>query len=175
MARELRGRRGVAVRPVRHRVRAALLLLLALLAPVLSGCSLVMQEPEVRVARVGLAELGLRGGAVEVLLEVANPNGFALETRAFRYALAVPDVTLDGDTAWVPLVDEESRDTVRVEARDTVSLPVRIPFDLATVGAAAGRLLRDGELGYRFTGALRLQTPLGGVDVPFERRGTFRP
>lgn len=150
-------------------------LALALPLSALAACSLVMQEPEVRVTRVGLAEMGLRGGAVEVVLQVANPNGFALETRSFRYGLFFPETTVEGDTAWIPLVEEVSRDTVRIEARDTVEVPVRVPFDLASVGSAAGRLLRQGELEYRFSGALRLQTPVGGVDVPFERRGTFRP
>ena len=62
-----------------------------------------------------------------------------------------------------------------VPARDTARVPLRVPFDLGAVGAAAGRLLREGELEYRFNGALRLRTPVGGVEVPFDERGTLRP
>lgn len=150
--------------------------LVLLAAAAVGGCSLVFERPSVRVARVAVPSLSLTGGTLEVLLEVDNPNGYDLETRSFRYALAFPEPgTAAGDTTWIPLVEEHSRDTVRIPARDTVTFPVRVPFDLTTLGTAAGRLLREGELGYRFNGALRLQTPVGGVDVPFDERGTFRP
>lgn len=141
----------------------------------LAGCSLVMERPTVRVARVSLGSLGLTGGTLEVALEVENPNGFDLETRYFRYGLAFSETGGGPDTTWIPLVQEESRDTVRVPARETATLPVRVPFDLRTMGAAFGRLLREGELDYRFNGTLRLETPVGGVDVPFDERGIFRP
>lgn len=159
-------------RPTRGRGR---LVLLALSLLLLAGCSLAIREPEVRVARVGLTSLGFTGGTVEVVLQVSNPNGFDLEARAFRYALAFPEPAPDGDTTWVPLTEEERRDTVLVPARDTAFVPLRLPFELQTVGLAAGRLLRQGELGYRFSGTVRLQTPLGGVEVPFERRGSIAP
>lgn len=156
-----RGRRGLA--------------LLALSVLLLTACTLAIREPEVRVARVGLTALGFTGGTVEIVLEVSNPNGFDLEARSFRYALAFPEPAPDGDTTWIPLTEEERRDTVLVPAGDTAFVPVRLPFELETVGLAAGRLLRRGELGYRFSGTVRLQTPLGGVDVPFERRGSIEP
>ena len=43
---------------------------------------------------------------------------------------------------------------------DETQEDLRTDLSLATLGTAAGRLLREGELGYRFSGALRLQTSL---------------
>lgn len=161
-------------RTVAFRGRVLPLLLLGVL--LLSACSAFYQRPTVRVARVALASLSLTGGGtVEVSLEVVNPNGFDLETRGYRYALTYPDTDPDGDTLWVPLVEEDRERVVVLAAEDTTRLTLDVPFDLETLGRAAGRLLRHGALDYRFNGAVRLQTPVGGVEAPFDERGTLRP
>ncbi len=166
-------------RPSRRRTagsRARLVPLVLLGALLLSACSAFYDRPTVRVARVSLASLSLTGGGtVEVDLEVANPNGFDLETRGYEYVFAYPDTDPDGDTLWIPLVREDRERTVVLAAEDTTRLTLDVPFDLETVGRAAGRLLRDGALDYRFNGAVRLRTPVGGLEVPFDERGTLRP
>lgn len=151
-------------------VRASALALLLLV----SGCALAYEKPTVTVAQVRLASLGLAGGELAVSLEVENPNRYALESRDFRYALAFAEGGSDAP-AWRTLVEGRLDQVVRVPARDVMPLEVTVPFDAASVGAALARLLRQGELEYRFTGELLAGTPLGERRIPFDQRGHFRP
>jgi hypothetical protein len=91
------------------------------------ACSLAFTPPTVRVAEVRISSVAFTGGSAQVDLEVENPNGYALESRDFRYALALR------------------------------------------------RLLRSGELEYRFTGEIVAGTPLGSRRIPIDQRGRFRP
>jgi hypothetical protein len=52
------------------------------------ACSLAFTPPTVRVAEVRISSVAFTGGSAQVDLEVENPNGYALESRDFRYALA---------------------------------------------------------------------------------------
>jgi len=52
---------------------------------------------------------------------------------------------------------------------------ITVPFEAASVTAALARLLRQGELEYRFSGELLAGTPLGEKRIPFDQRGLFRP
>jgi len=158
-------------RPCARRVA----LVLASAAGLLAGaCSLAFQQPSVRVAEVRLAAMALDGGALSVRLEVDNPNGYALESRSFRYALAFADGS-SGDPEWSTLAEGRLADTVRVPARGTGAAQITVPFQLASVGTALGRLLRQGELEYRFSGELLAGTPIGDKRIPFDQRGFFRP
>lgn len=140
----------------------------------LGGCALVFKQPTVSVGEVRLASLSLTGGTVLVRLDVSNPNRYALESRSFRYSLAFASGEGDG-TRWTTLAQGELADTVRVPAHGTTRVEASVPFDLAAVGAALGRLLRQGELEYRFSGELRAGTPLGARGIPFDERGRIRP
>lgn len=149
---------------------------------VAAGCSLAFKRPTVRVAEIRVASMNLRGGTLAVTLDIDNPNDFALESQDFSYRLAffdgpVPDSTnaLTDPDAWVQLAEGRVAEPVKVPAHRTGSVRVNVPFDLGTVGLAAGRLLRQGQLEYRFTGELRVHTPLGSKRLPFDERGSFRP
>jgi LEA14-like dessication related protein len=157
------------VRGVTHRWlgRAALLGVLAS-----SGC-LAFERPTLRVAEVRLGSLGFQGGSVAVTLQVDNPNGYTLESEGFQYRLAFSDGA-DGKGEWVTLAQGRDDQKVSVAARDTASVELDVPFDLSALGDALQRLLRRGELEYRFTGELRVTRPRS-VRVPFDERGVFRP
>lgn len=140
----------------------------------LSGCALFFKQPTVSVGEVRLASLTLTGGTVMVQLDVSNPNRYALESQSFRYALAFASHE-GGEPRWTTLAEGELADTVRVPAHGTARVEASVPFDLAAVGAALARLLRQGELEYRFSGELRAGTPLGRRGIPFDERGRIRP
>ncbi|MDP2958015.1 MAG: LEA type 2 family protein [Longimicrobiales bacterium] len=147
----------------------------AVLAFLLStGCSLAFQSPTLTVAEVRLASMGLTGGTLSVRLEVANPNRYALESRDFRYALSFADGA-SPEPSWTTLAEGRLPDGVRVPAGETGTVEVAVPFDLSALGTALGRLLRQGELEYRFSGELLAGTPLGAKRIPFDQRGLFRP
>ena len=141
---------------------------------VVAGCGLAFKQPTVTVAEVRLAAVNLTGGSVLVQLDVVNPNRYALASEDFRYALSFGSG--EGETArWNTLAEGHLPDTVRIPAGETGRVEVVVPFDLAAVGAALGRLLGQGVLEYRFSGELRAGTPLGTRRIPFDQRGTLRP
>jgi LEA14-like dessication related protein len=139
-----------------------------------AGCGLAFQEPTFTVAEVRLASLGLGGGTLTVVLDIDNPNRYALESEDVQYRLEfLDDVT--SEDPWLTLAEGGMDESVRIPARESGSVRVDIPFEFGAVGTALGGLLRRGELEYRFTGELRARTPLGTSRVPFDERGVFRP
>jgi len=156
-------------RPASRRVRAACVLALALGA---GGC-LSFKRPGLSVTEVRLASIGLTGGTVGVTLAVDNPNDYKLESEGFRYTLQFADDS-DGDRAWVTLADASEDRRVSLPAGDTTSVELDVPFQMGPLGSALARLLRSGELEYRFTGELQVTSPRR-ARVPFDRRGVFRP
>jgi LEA14-like dessication related protein len=126
------------------------------------------------VAEVRLTSLTFSGGSVQVDLEVDNPNRFALESQDFRYALSFSQGA-GADAQWASLAEGRADESLRVPARDRGTVTVIVPIDLASVGAALGRLLRSGELEYRFTGEILARTPLGSRRIPIDQKGLFRP
>jgi LEA14-like dessication related protein len=156
--------------------------LLALTLPMalgLVGCSLVFKRPTVRVGEVRLESMNLGGGTLAVILNIENPNRFALESQDFRYALSFLNergaASDPASESWIRLAEGQMAEPVKIPAHQNGSVTLHVPFDLATVGLAAGRLLRQGALEYRFSGELRFHTPVGGKRLPFDERGTFRP
>ncbi len=157
-----------------RRSRAKLGCVAAVACLLSGGCSLTFQRPTLTVAEVRLASMGLTGGTLAVRLEVENPNRYALESRDFRYALAFGDGA-SPEPSWTTLAEGRLPDAVRVPAGETETVEVVVPFDLSALDAALGRLLRQGELEYRFSGELLAGTPLGAKRIPFDQRGLFRP
>jgi LEA14-like dessication related protein len=156
----------------RRRTRSMLLLLVV---TSLAGCSLLIKEPVVRVTDVQAASIGLSGGTLRVIVELENPNRFALRGNAFNYRLELAEEAGVEPTTWLTLFDGEREGTVEIPSHETARVVVEVPFEYSSVGVVIDRLLQRGELEYRFSGSLEFRTPIGGVGVPFDERGTFRP
>lgn len=156
---------------------------LLLLAPVVvlaAGCASLVKEPQVRLARISLSSVGITGATARVDLEVENPNGFDLNARSVEYAL---DFHPEGgpadqpvpDDAWRTLATGRSAEEVSLAGGETTPVQVLVPFSYAELGSAASRLLRDGSLRYRFSGAFTVASPLGDLRIPFDRTGILDP
>ena len=141
----------------------------------LAGCSLIVKEPGVRVTDVQVASIGLAGGTVRVIVELENPNRFGLKSNVFNYRLELAEEAGVEATTWLTLFDGERKGMVEVPSHETARVVVEVPFEYSAVGVVIDRLLQRGELEYRFSGSLEFRTPIGGVGVPFDERGTFRP
>ncbi|NJD19515.1 MAG: LEA type 2 family protein [Gemmatimonadetes bacterium] len=146
----------------------------ASLACCASACTLAYEAPRITVAEVRLASLGLSAGSLLVGVEVENPNRYTLESRDFRYVLAFAEGG-GHDAVWTTLAEGRVEQAVRVPGRSTAPVQVTVPFETASVGSALLRLLRQGELEYRFNGELLAGTPLGAKRIVFDQRGLFRP
>jgi LEA14-like dessication related protein len=143
---------------------------LLLLVP---GCALFFRSPEVRIVDVRLVGLGLTSGTAEVLLEVDNPNRFALEVRGLEYLLEIG--AREGAERWDTLAAGFHADTVHLRRRSGEEVAIRIPFRYQALGTAFQAWVSGGEIPYRIQGEVRAHGPGGVRDLPFRSRGTIRP
>lgn len=158
---------------------AALLLLGAVLL-LTTGCASLVKEPRVALASISLSSIGITGATARVDLEVENPNGFDLNARSVEYALdfypgSLTDDEEVPDNAWRTLATGRSAEEISLTGGDTTPVQVLVPFSYSELGSAASRLLRDGSLRYRFSGAFTVASPLGDLRIPFDRTGILDP
>lgn len=142
--------------------RAAGVLLLAVALGSCAGLGNTLKEPDVRLERVIMRDVGVRGGNLDLMVEVDNPNAFDLRGT---------EVELGLDVEGSHVGDVRYHDEFSVErgGRTTVTLPLR--FEWAGVGSALRIVLSAGEIPYAMKGQIRLQTPWGAHSVPFTREG----
>ena len=123
-----------------------------------AGLNDLFKEPTFRLERVVVHDVGLQGGALDLIVGVDNPNQFDLHGTGFE-------------------VEQSHLGTVRVTDDFAVTkagvttLTLPLSFQWAGVGSAARSALESGEIPYTMKGQARLETPLGQYDVPFEGQG----
>jgi LEA14-like dessication related protein len=121
-----------------------------------------LKEPNVRLERVVVRDVGLRGGNLDLMVDLDNPNAFDLRGTEVELGFDVEGSHV-GDVRYA---DEFSVDR---GGRTTLRLPLR--FEWAGVGGALRTALNSGEIPYEMKGQIRLQTPWGAHSVPFTREG----
>jgi LEA14-like dessication related protein len=125
------------------------------------------QRPGVVLEAINVTGLGLQGGAMDLLLDVHNPNGYELRTTRIAVGIDLED-THFGDAAL-------TRAYV-LPAGDTTRIVVPVTFTWSGIGSAARGLLARGAARYRLDGRIDLDTPIGsrGLDVGAEGTVTMR-
>lgn len=163
--------------PRRDRCRPAPRRIAILGASILiGGCSLAFQPPEVRIATVRLASLGLTQGTAELELEVVNRNRRSLDVQGVRYHLQVWDDPEEPEEGgWVTLGEGFHSEAVGLEGGDTTIVTVSVPFRYRAVGAAIRSLLARGQVDYRLDGEVEVAGPLGPTRVPIRTEGNLGP
>jgi LEA14-like dessication related protein len=141
-------------------MRRLALLSVAMLLP--TACAqLRFEPPTTQLVAVQVAGLGLEGGALRLLLDVHNPNTYALRTT--RVAVGIDlEGTHFGDVALTQ--------DVALPAGQTTQVRIPVDFTWAGIGAGARSLLGRGAVRYAIEGQLTVATPLGDKAVPM--RGT---
>lgn len=142
-----------------------LILVVLMLLP---ACAAVFEQPEVQLAGIRLAGLGISGGTVVVRLDVANPNRFALDASGLTYDVDL--LTRDGDD-WLNLADGTFQDEVRVEAHDTASVEIPVAFSYGGLGSALRSLMDYGTVQYRIQGRIAVRSPVRR-DIPYRHAGS---
>ena len=154
------------MRPIPRRTPVALAAVAA--GALLAGCASlgreVFETPEVLFKDVRINGIGLRGGSVDVVLDVHNPNRFGLTAQRVAYRVLV-DSTEVGTGATVQPIEVGSRRTSEVR------LPVT--FEFAKLGAVGRQLLTRGVVNYRVLGDITVGTPVGNFTRPFDRTAQF--
>jgi LEA14-like dessication related protein len=150
----------------RIRARFARIASLAALVTILSGCASVVRAPAVAILDVRLASLGLSGGAAALVLEIDNPNRFALQMDGLSYRIQVSNGGTSG--LWETLAEGRIDQPVRIEGRDSAQVTVEVPFRYSAVGAALGALVQGRGVPYRLEGEVL------GRGLGLNRALTFR-
>jgi len=131
----------------------------------LGGCAglrELFKEPTFRLDRVVVRDLDLRGGALDLVIGVDNPNEFELHGTG---------LTVGYDVDQSHLGDVRLTNDFAVTKGGVTTLTVPLGFEWAGVGNAARAALSSGEIPYTMKGQARLQTPFGQYDVPFQSEG----
>ncbi len=108
--------------------------------------------------------VGTKGGTVDVILSIYNPNGFRLDATQLTYRLLV-------DTSSVGEGEYKQRLSVPSHDSTTVSLPVQLSY--AGLATAAKQLRETGSVKYRVLGNLTVATPIGNFTRPYDQTGRF--
>jgi LEA14-like dessication related protein len=135
------------------------------LAAAIGGCAGIgnpLKEPDIRLERVVVRQADLRGGRLDLFLDIENPNGFDLRGTEVELGFDV-EGTHVGDVRY------EDEFSVDKGGQTTLTLPLR--FEWAGVGGALRTGLGSGELPYEMKGQISLQTPWGAHSVPFTKTG----
>ena len=123
------------------------------------------REPEVAFKGVTVKGVGFNGGSVDILLQVKNPNRFALDASRITYKLLVGDSLVVGSGA----TDQR----FRVEAKDSATVPLPLDFQWSGLGQAGRDLMNTGTVNYRVMGDITVGSALGNYTIPYDRRGRF--
>lgn len=157
-----------SARPAGRRVAVLAVLALATAA---AACASRVQHPDVRLTGVRLASLGVRGGVVDVELEVHNPNRFAVRAAGLTYDLDFEDTSAGG---WLDVAEGRAERNLRVGGGETVSVVIPVEFDYGGLGGAIRELLARGQFDYRVSGTVAVESPVAR-DFEYRQRGTVTP
>jgi len=144
------------------------LLALAAAAVTLSGCAAIntwsnLQSPQVEVAGIKLASIGLTSGTFDVTLRVNNPNS----------------IDLNG-THLVATIDAKDQRFADIDLTQAFTLPkgmavpVVVPVTIQWSGAsgAVRQLIGAGAVPYKIGGRVTVDTPIGARGMDFSTSGT---
>jgi LEA14-like dessication related protein len=134
----------------------------------LGGCASLgvggFKEPIVNFNDLQVEGIGTKGGTVDVVLSVYNPNGYRLDATQLTYRLLV-DTTAVGDGVY------DTHFTVQSGDSSIVRLPVNLSY--SGLAAAAKQLKEKGSVNYRVIGDVTVATPVGNFTKPYDRTGRF--
>src|SRR6266545_3970991 len=139
-------------------------ILLVFLVLLISGCSVPVTNPEVTVIKTNLIGLDTSGFELEFLLQVQNPNSFAVTLNGYNYNLQV---------MALPIAKGGGRDKTEFKANSStdIRIPVRVEYsDLVEI---IKRLPDPERIPYRLNAGLELDTPVGEMLLPLDKSATF--
>ena len=133
-----------------------------------AGCSALgkqaLKDPVVTLADVKVTGVGLNGGALDVVLNVQNPNDFRLDATQLKYQVLV-------DT--VPFANGITTQRFTVEGKRSQQVHIPINFTYAGVGQAGRQLMNTGSVNYTVKGDVTVGSPIGNLTVPFSQTGRY--
>ncbi len=137
--------------------------MVVLSAVLAAGCASLARQafrtPTVELQDVKVRALGLEGGALDLVLDVYNPNEYRIDVTSLTY-------TLFADSSQVAAGAVTKRVTLNNRAHNGVTLPVSFTFkELLNVAQV---MLKTGAVNYTVKGDVVVDSPFGSVTRPYE-------
>ncbi|RII27342.1 MAG: hypothetical protein CXR31_08850 [Geobacter sp.] len=130
----------------------------------MTGCSLLVRNPEVAVKDVSLVALDGAGATLEIGIDVTNPNPYQISLQGYNYALQIKSLPLASGAVRQTMVFASDKTT-------NVRIPVKISYaDLLEILASRPDLDR---IPYQLNAGLDLDLPVGAMTLPIDAAGTF--
>lgn len=134
-------------------------------AVIVSGCSMLLKEPDVSVKAVSPVSVGLRELVLDVTLDVYNPNAVGITLKNLSF-----DVFYQKGGAWVFLSHGEQTGITIRPGSNEVTIPVRVE-NSALLGSLFEVVTR-GEITLKIDGFAAPDFRLFAPKVPFSRTVT---
>jgi LEA14-like dessication related protein len=122
------------------------------------------RTPTVELKDVRIRGIGLDGGALDLVLDVNNPNEFRLDATRLTY-------TLIADTSHLATGSVTKRVTLQARENNQITLP--LTFTMKELLGAAEVILRKGRVNYTVKGEVTVDTPFGSQTRPYEGKATL--
>ncbi|MHB1311868.1 MAG: LEA/WHy family protein [Gemmatimonadaceae bacterium] len=133
-----------------------------------AGCASLgrqaFQNPVVELHDVVVKGVGLQGGSLDVILEVANPNDYRIDASRVTY-------TLFADS--IQVATGEVTKLVTLDNKKTTEVTLPVTFTFRELQKAAQILLARGSVNYMVKGDFTLKTPFGSVTRPYVGKGRY--
>ncbi|MEP6687306.1 MAG: LEA type 2 family protein [Gemmatimonadales bacterium] len=143
-------------------LRFALVILGGLLVVGCAGLPAYFKEPDLKLQRAVVRGVGLTGGTMDLVVGVYNPNSFDLHGTRLQVGL---------DVEGSHVGDVEYSSDFQVQKGDTTAVTLPVQFTWNGLTGAVRSALGYGELPYKLTGQLTVETPFGDRRIPFTREG----
>jgi LEA14-like dessication related protein len=145
-----------------------LLLATACAAVTLSGCATInawtnLQSPQVEVAGIKLASIGLSSGTFDVTLRVNNPNSVSLDGTGLTATI---------QAKGSPFAQVDLSNAFSLPKGEGVSLVVPVTVQWSGATSAVRELIGAGSVPYTIGGRVTVNTPVGARGLDFSTSGT---
>jgi LEA14-like dessication related protein len=138
---------------------------LFLVGTLVSGCtSVFVKEPVVTVKDLNIISVDTAGAVMELYIEVKNENDFDLKLLGYSYDLHV---------MALPLVKGGAREEISFPGRQSTDLRIPLRVSYADLLALLRRNPNPDRVPYQLKAGLDLDTPVGHVNVPVDKKGTY--
>ena len=121
-------------------------------------------NPVVELKDVRVRGIGVQGGALDVVLDVFNPNPYRLDASRVTYKLLV-------DTSHIAEGIVDKLVTLETQKKSEVVLPVT--FSTKQLIGAASAMQKTGSVEYSISGEVTVATPFGNFTRPYQGKGRF--
>jgi LEA14-like dessication related protein len=131
-----------------------------------TGCAVLnrvsFEAPTAKLQGVSVTGLGLKGGSLDLELDVYNPNAYELRSTRLSVAIDLEQTHFGEASLDQPL-------QLPAQAHSTVTVP--LSFTWEGVGAGARALLSKGSVDYGLTGRIFVDAPWGQRTVTLRTGG----